>query len=99
MPESFKGGRRGAFRGRRLLTRPAPRGREAICLRAMALRPQDRYASAQELADDVEHWLADEPVGAWREPWTIKARRWIGRHRVLVTGTAAALLVGVISLA
>ena len=28
------------------------------------------------LADDVEHWLADEPVTAWREPWLRRARRW-----------------------
>ena len=34
----------------------------------MALRPEDRYASARALAEDVEHWLADEPVSAWREP-------------------------------
>ena len=35
----------------------------------MALRPEDRYASPRALADDVEHWLADEPVSAYREPW------------------------------
>ena len=26
------------------------------------LRPDDRYASARELADEIESWLADEPV-------------------------------------
>lgn len=41
---------------------------EAICLKAMALEPQDRYQSAQALADDVERWLADERVEAYREP-------------------------------
>jgi tRNA A-37 threonylcarbamoyl transferase component Bud32 len=72
---------------------------EAICLKAMALNPADRYAAPRALADDLEHWLADEPVGAWREPWTARVRRWVGRHRTLVTGAAAALLVGVLSLA
>ena len=45
-----------------------PPALEAVCLKAMALRPEDRYASARALADDVEHWLADEPVSAYREP-------------------------------
>ena len=36
----------------------------------MALKPGDRYHSARALADDIEHWLADEPVTAgW--PWAV----------------------------
>jgi serine/threonine-protein kinase len=72
---------------------------EAICLKALALAPEDRYRTALELASDVEHWLADEPVSAWPEPWPVRARRWLGRHRTLVTGAAAAVLVAVASLA
>ncbi len=72
---------------------------DAICLKAMALEPESRYASPRDLADDIEHWLADEPVAAWREPWRIKARRWISRHRTLVTGAASATLVAVVVLA
>ena len=45
-----------------------PRPLDAICRKAMALRPDDRYASALDLAADVERWLADEPVSAEREP-------------------------------
>ena len=56
----------------------------------MALKPEDRYASAEALADDVERWLADEPVTAWREPFSVRARRWVRRHRTAVTGAAAA---------
>ncbi len=51
---------------------------EAICLRAMATDPANRYCKPRALADDVEHWLADEPVSAWREPFTRRARRWRG---------------------
>ena len=39
---------------------------EAVCMKAMALNPDDRYASCRELADDVERWMADEPIMAWR---------------------------------
>ncbi|MBI1831641.1 MAG: protein kinase [Planctomycetes bacterium] len=72
---------------------------EAICLKAMALNPGDRYESPKTLADDIEHWLADEPVAAWPEPWTTTARRWIGRNATLVTSvasTVAVVLVGLI---
>ena len=62
---------------------------EAVCLKAMALKPQDRYATAKDLADDVEHWLADEPVLAYREPLRLRLARWRRRHPALVTGTAA----------
>ena len=43
---------------------------------------------------EIEHWLADEPVEAWAEPWTVKGRRWVGKHRTLVTAAAVALVVG-----
>ena len=35
---------------------------EAVCMKAMALSPDDRYASCRALADDVERWMADEPI-------------------------------------
>jgi hypothetical protein len=35
-----------------------------------------RYASPRTLADDVERWIADEPVTAYSEPFTRRARRW-----------------------
>jgi serine/threonine-protein kinase len=71
-----------------------PPALEAVCLKAMARRPADRYPTALALAEDVDHWLADEPVTAWREPWGVRAWRWVRRHRTLVTagGVGLALL-------
>ncbi len=66
---------------------------EAVCLKAMALKPQDRYATPRFLADDIERWMADEPVSAWREPLVRRILRWCRRHRTLVSGAAAALVV------
>jgi eukaryotic-like serine/threonine-protein kinase len=66
---------------------------EAVCLRAMALKPEDRYASPRLLADDLERWMADEPVSTWNEPLFRRARRWGRRHRTLVTGLAATVVV------
>jgi formylglycine-generating enzyme required for sulfatase activity len=65
---------------------------EAICRRAMALRPGDRYASPLALADDLERWLADEPVSAYREPAAARLARWGRRHRTLVAVAAFVLL-------
>jgi serine/threonine-protein kinase len=66
---------------------------EAVCLKAMASRSEDRYATPRALAEEIEHWMADEPVAAWHEPWARRARRWERRHRTAVTATAAALLM------
>jgi eukaryotic-like serine/threonine-protein kinase len=71
---------------------------EAICLRAMKLRPEERYDSPRELAEDIEHWLADEPVGAYREPPAARARRWLRRHRSVMTAAVAGLVVTLIGL-
>ncbi len=75
-----------------------PRGLEAICLRAMALDPCERYDSALQLADDIERWLADEPVTAWNDPWLDRSSRWIRRHQPIVAGCAAALGVTLLAL-
>ncbi|WP_435010851.1 WD40 repeat domain-containing serine/threonine protein kinase [Tundrisphaera lichenicola] len=65
---------------------------DAICRKAMALRPEDRYPSARDLADDLEHWLADEPVSAHQESVTDRLSRWSRRHRTLVISATAILL-------
>jgi serine/threonine-protein kinase len=88
----------GTFPPPRALDTSIDRALEAVCLKAMALRPEDRYASPKALADDVERWAADEPVSAYREPWTLLVSRWGRRNRILVTGMAAALAVAVVSI-
>jgi serine/threonine-protein kinase len=87
---------RGEFAGPRALNSSIARPLEAICVKAMALKPGDRYASPRALAEDIEHWLADEPVSAYHESWPDRARRWSRTHRTLVTSAAAVLLVGLL---
>ena len=79
-------------------SRTVPPALEAVCLKALAKNPADRYASAAEVAADIQRWLADEPVLAWREPWSVRSRRWVKRHRLLFVAAAATLLVGVVAL-
>ncbi len=78
--------------------RGVPAALEAVCAKAMAARPQRRYATARDLARDVERWLADEPVSVHREPWPERWRRWARRHRSLVSGAVVLLLAGVVGL-
>src|SRR5262245_26271101 len=71
---------------------------EAVCLKAVAASPGDRYATARALADDVERWAADEPVAAWCEPVSVRARRWARRNRTAVAAALVALVAGVVGL-
>jgi serine/threonine-protein kinase len=74
---------------------PAPL--QAICIRAMAKDPADRYPSAADLGKEVQRWLADEPVQAYADPWTVRMGRWARRHRPLVASLGvliAAVVVG-----
>lgn len=68
---------------------------EAICQKAMATKKADRYQTAIKLAEDVEAWLADEPVSVYPEPLYVRSWRWMKRHPTLV-GTSSAVLLAMI---
>ncbi len=76
-----------------------PAALEAIVVKAMAPRPGDRYESAHALAEEVERWLADEPVRAHREPAWERARRWMRRRRTVMAAVAAGVLAATVGLA
>jgi serine/threonine protein kinase len=75
-----------------------PRPLEAICLKAMANRPEQRYPSAIALSEDVERWLGDQPVSALRDSPPVRLARWSRGHRTLVTGSATLLVAAVVGL-
>ena len=80
----------------RIVNHSVPPALQAICLKAMHVDPTSRYESAGGLAADLEKWLAGEPVEAWPEPLSARTLRWVRRHRTLVTGAVAALVVFVV---
>src|SRR5262249_48012527 len=65
----------------------------AICLKAMATRKEDRYRSALALADDVQRYVAGEPVSVCPEGWVARTWRWAKRHRKALARSAGAVLV------
>ena len=71
---------------------------EAVSLKAMATEVGDRYATVADLTGDLQRFLADEPVSVYAEPFRLRAGRWVRRHRTLVTGLAATVLVVLIGL-
>jgi eukaryotic-like serine/threonine-protein kinase len=89
---------RGAIAPPRQVNPRVPAALEAVVQKAMALRPADRYPTAHALAEEVERWLADEPVRAWREPFWERARRWTRRRRTSMAVIAATVLASVIGL-
>ena len=70
-----------------------PRDLETICLKAMAKRSADRYASCAELAEDLRRWLADEPIRARRMGLAERWMRWCRRNPALAGVSAVATLL------
>lgn len=70
-----------------------PRALEAICLKAMSLKPGDRYPSARGLADDLERWLADEPVTAAKDTLSDRLSRFGRKQQGYVRAGLAGLFV------
>jgi serine/threonine protein kinase/Flp pilus assembly protein TadD len=80
----------------RRLNRAIPAELETIVLKALEKNPAERYATAQELADDLERWSRDEPIRARRPSLVQRARKWCRRHRPVAIGLAASLAAAVV---
>jgi len=84
-------------------TRPLPslrarnpevrRAMESVARQALALAPEDRYATVAALAADVSAFLSDLPVRAHREGPLERAGRFLSRHRTPVALVIAYLVM------
>src|SRR5207302_7616157 len=75
----------------RRLNPAAPAELETIVAKAMAKLPEERYATAQDLADDLQCFLEDRPIRARRPGLLLRARKWARRRRPLVISVAASV--------
>lgn len=80
----------------RTWNRAIPAELETIVLKAMAKDPRERYATAQEMADDLNRFLSDQPIRARRPSFVNLARKWSRRHRAVVTATGLVALVALV---
>ncbi len=69
-----------------------PRDLETIILVAMMKEPERRYKSAHELAEDLKHFTAGEPIAGQRPGAVYLARRWVKRRKLPLAVLAAALV-------
>jgi eukaryotic-like serine/threonine-protein kinase len=82
----------------RSVDRAIPTELETIVMKACAKESTERYATAQELADDVQRFLEDRPIQARRPSLVEKATKWGRRHRPLVAAGVVALVLSVAGL-
>ena len=80
------------------LNRDLPRALDAICLKALETNSSDRYQTAAELVEELEAWMADEPVAAYREPIADRVRRWLRQHQTWAASAAGALATFLVAL-
>jgi len=77
----------------RRLNRGVPVDLETIVLGAMAKSREERYTSAQVLADDLDRFLNGQPTHARRPTLVDRAGKWARRHRSIVAVAACSLAV------
>ena len=72
----------------RRLQPKVPRDVETICMKCLRKEPKNRYATAQELADDLNRYFRHQPILAGPVPWWERLLKWCRRNpsRALTLG-------------
>jgi hypothetical protein len=80
----------------RTLDPAADRDLSLVALKCLAKGPTERYTSAAALADDLDRWLAGEPLSVRPLSPAAQAWRWLRRNAAAAVGvTALGLVAGV----
>ena len=79
---------------RRAPLRAIPRELEAITMKALAFDRATRYESAEELLEDVRHFMEKFPVNAYRNNWFYKLKKLAVRRPLVPLTLLAAMIAG-----
>ncbi len=67
----------------------------AVVNKAMAFRPEDRYATAREMAADLLNVMAFRPITAKQDAWGYRLSRFVRRNRLAVFVTSTIFLLAI----
>ena len=81
----------------RQLAPSAPRDLVALCEKAMARLPEDRYESVQAMARDLRAFLEGHVVAAYETGVAAELRKWVVRNRPTAAAVTALVLSGIAS--
>jgi serine/threonine protein kinase/tetratricopeptide (TPR) repeat protein len=85
-------------RSLRHFNRELPPDLATIVLKAMSKDAESRYATAQELADDLRRFVESKPIRARRPGLTERALKWAMRNRAVVAAVGMGAVLALIGL-
>ena len=65
---------------------------DTVTMKALAGKPESRYASVEALAEDLRRWLARKPIRAHPPSWRYRLGKFVARHRLGVAASAMLLV-------
>lgn len=71
----------------------APNDLVAVCMKALSRRPEDRYASAQQMVEDLQAWMGGRTVSAREYSTAMRVWRFARRHKFAVSAVSAAFVL------
>jgi serine/threonine-protein kinase len=79
------------------LNAKVPSDLQTICLKCLRKDPLRRYASASELAEDLQRFVEGRPIRARPPGWMGRVRRWARREPAAAALVATALALGAVA--
>ncbi|MFO0808020.1 MAG: serine/threonine-protein kinase [Gemmataceae bacterium] len=77
----------------RVVAPTVPVDLDVVVRKALAREPADRYATADEFANDLRRFARGEPIQAKLPGWGTRTVRWAARHRMAVAASIAGLML------
>jgi serine/threonine protein kinase/WD40 repeat protein len=75
-----------------------PKPLDAVCRKALALLPSDRFETADKLKAEIDKWLDDQPLDCFRESPVERFKRWLRRNQTAAATASSIAVLTVIGL-